>query len=203
MQIFSAQSPEELNKLKNQKNSRTGADSGKYRSQSVPFGKGFFMDDKDFDILDSQTYLLFSCSYNDMTEEQYDYLYEIIQWELSEFGWDDTFRSWEKYLFTECVSPESVVNFANLFWCYGGCEHRIPDPCRFLAYFYYRVGFDGKTYDLNEDKYGVLGILDSLGVSVMLKAGFRHADLVENPYYTPESDPLITAEIKAFFQEER
>ena len=34
------------------------------------------------------------------------------------------------------------------------------------------MGFDGKTYDLNEDKYGVLGILDSLGVSVMLKAGF-------------------------------
>ena len=32
---------------------------------------------------------------------------------------EDIFRSWEKYLFTECVSPESVVNFANLFWCYG------------------------------------------------------------------------------------
>lgn len=58
MQIFSALSPEELKKLKNKKNSRSGAE-------------------------------------------------------------EDTFRSWEKYLFTECVSPESVVNFANLFWCYG------------------------------------------------------------------------------------
>ena len=50
--------------------------------------------DKDYDVLDSQTYLLFSCSYSDMTEEQYDYLDEIIQWQLSEFGWKDTFRSW-------------------------------------------------------------------------------------------------------------
>lgn len=34
----------------------------------------------------------------------------------------------------------------------------------------------------------------------MVKAGYGHADLVRNPYYTPENDPLIMAEVRAFRQ---
>lgn len=74
------------------------------------------------------------------------------------------------------------------------------DACRFLGYIFYRIGFDPDTYDYGEDKYDVTGILDSIATCVMVKAGYGHADLVRNPYYTPENDPLIMAEVRAFRQ---
>ena len=145
-----------------------------------------------FKNIDNQTQYLFDRSYSDnLTDEQEDELLDQVEAQISEYGWNDTFDSWRKYLFDKCTTPESVINFANLFWWYGGQDHPISDPHKFLGYFYYRISFDSNTYDSSD-------ILDSLTRSVLSKAGYREANLVHNPQYMPENDPKIIASAKEY-----
>ena len=65
--------------------------------------------------IDKQTYLLFNRTYGDDTSQEYDLLLDKVEQQITEFGWDKTFESWKNYLFTECKTPESAINFANLF----------------------------------------------------------------------------------------
>lgn len=111
--------------------------------------------------------------------------------QIAEFGWENTFTSWKNFLFKECKTPESVINFANLFWSYGGEEYPIPEPYKFIAYFYYRVDFKPEIYD------GV-DILDSLVLAILPKAGYSYADWAINWDYYPEKDPKMVAEVNEF-----
>ncbi|MCR5098974.1 MAG: hypothetical protein K6B14_08500 [Lachnospiraceae bacterium] len=142
--------------------------------------------------IDEQTKHLFNRSYGDnLTDDQEDELLDQVDAQISEFGWNDTFASWNKYLLSECKTPESVINFANLFWWYGGQDHAIPDPHNFLGYFYYRINFQSDTYDSTD-------ILDSLSRNILSKAGYREANLVHDPQYMPENDPKIIAAARKY-----
>ena len=92
--------------------------------------------------IDKQTYLLFNRTYGDDTSQEYDLLLDKVEQQITEFGWDKTFESWKNYLFTECKTPESAINFANLFWSYGGQDYPVIEPYKLLGYFYYRIDFD-------------------------------------------------------------
>lgn len=152
------------------------------------------------EVIDADTCRLYGCLYDEISHRELHELTDLAESMIAEYGSAAVIRRWEEYLYSRCTTPESVVNFANLFWCYGGYEYRISDACRFLGYIFYRIGFDPDTYDYGEDKYDVTGILDSIATCVMVKAGYGHADQVRNPYYTPENDPLIMAEVRAFRQ---
>ena len=142
--------------------------------------------------IDEQTEYLFNRSYSDdLSDEQEDELLDQVDAQIAEYGWSDAFASWNRYLQNECQTPESVINFANLFWWYGGQDHPIPEPHNFLGYFYYRIGFDSNTYDSAD-------ILDSLTRSVLSKAGYREANLAHDPQYMPENDPKIIAAAKEY-----
>lgn len=141
--------------------------------------------------IDVQTFQLFNRQYDDITEEQEDKILELVDQQISTFGWDKTFQSWKKFLFTECKTPESVINFANLFWWFVLDNYSIPEPYKFLAYFYYRI-------DFNVEKYDDMGILDSLSTAILVKAGHNEADRMVNPDYIPELDPNIIAEAEAY-----
>lgn len=104
---------------------------------------------------------------------------------------EKTFESWINYLFTECKTPESAINFANLFWSYGGQDHPVIEPYKILGYFYYRIDFDTEKYD-------ELGILDSLAIDLLPKAGYSYADRLINDEYIPELDPKIIAQVEAY-----
>lgn len=134
---------------------------------------------------------LFNRVYGSDDDKEDELILDMVDWQISEFGWEETFESWQRYLLTECRTPESAINFANLFWAYGGQDHPIKEPYEFLGYFYYRINFDTEKYD-------DMGILDSLAVYLLPKAGYSCADLVINPYYVPEHDPRIIAEVKAY-----
>ena len=140
---------------------------------------------------DKQTYLLFNRIYGDDTSQEYDLLLDKVEQQISEFGWEKTFESWINYLFTECKTPESAINFANLFWSYGGQDHPVIEPYKFLGYFYYRIDFDTEKYD-------ELGILDSLAIDLLPKAGYSYADRLINDEYIPELDPKIIAQVEAY-----
>ena len=141
--------------------------------------------------IDKQTYLLFNRTYGDDTSQEYDLLLDKVEQQITEFGWDKTFESWKNYLFTECKTPESAINFANLFWSYGGQDYSVIEPYKFLGYFYYRIDFDTEKYDM-------LGILDSLAIDLLPKAGYSYADRLINDEYIPELDPKIIAEVEAY-----
>ena len=141
--------------------------------------------------IDKQTYLLFNRTYGDDTSQEYDLLLDKVEQQISEFGWEKTFESWINYLFTECKTPESAINFANLFWSYGGQDYPVIEPYKFLGYFYYRIDFDTEKYDK-------LGILDSLTIDLLPKAGYSYADRLINDEYIPELDPKLIAEVEAY-----
>jgi len=139
-----------------------------------------------------ETEYLYNRSYDDeLTDEEDEALYDRAQQQILDYGWDKTFESWKEYLFTKCISPESVVNFANLFWCYCAGEYVIADPYSFLGYMYYRI-------DMNPSKYDDLDILDGLAITILPKAGFSNADLMKNPYYSPLEDERLIAEVEKF-----
>ncbi len=94
------------------------------------------------------------------------------------------FLCWNEYLRQKCKTPEEVINFANLFFAYGGNEYSVPDPYTFLAYFYYRLG--SKLYE-----YDGVDIMDTLVIDILVKAGNRYADPMVDPGYVPEKDPKI------------
>ena len=129
--------------------------------------------------------------YGDDTSQEYDLLLDKVEQQITEFGWDKTFESWKNYLFTECKTPESAINFANLFWSYGGQDYPVIEPYKFLGYFYYRIDFDTEKYD-------ELGILDSLAIDLLPKAGYSYANRLINDEYSPELDPKRIAEAEAY-----
>ena len=98
------------------------------------------------DKIDEQTHWLFNRTYGVSSKEQRKETKEKVKQQLSEFGWERTFESWKNYLFTECKTPESAINFANLFWSYGGQDYPVIEPYKFLGYFYYRIDFDTEKY---------------------------------------------------------
>ena len=78
-----------------------------------------------------------------------------------------------------------------MFWSYGGQDHPVIEPYKFLGYFYYRIDFDTEKYD-------ELGILDSLAIDLLPKAGYSYADRLINDEYIPELDPKIIAQVEAY-----
>ena len=124
----------------------------------------------------------------ELTEEEETALEQVADDLVSEFGWKDVYSEAMNYLHQECPTPESVINFAHLYWIYMWHEIPIPDPYAFLAYFYYRI-------DWQASKYDDMDILDSLAINMLPKAGFREADLGVNPRYMPENDPVLQKEV--------
>ena len=52
---------------------------------------------------------------------------------IDEYGWGAVFDSWFEYLRASCPAPEDVINFANLFFYYGGADYPVKDPYPFLS----------------------------------------------------------------------
>lgn len=140
--------------------------------------------------IDEHTHWLFNRTYGAVSKELRKEIRNRVKQQVSEFGWEKTFESWKNYLFTECTTLESAINFANLFWSYGGQDYPVIEPYKFLGYFYYRIDFDTEKYD-------ELGILDSLAIDLLPKAGYSYANRLINDEYIPELDPKIIAEAEA------
>ncbi|MBQ9875387.1 MAG: DUF4417 domain-containing protein [Thermoguttaceae bacterium] len=142
--------------------------------------------------LDEETRYLFDRDLDKPHTDEEEYGFEKrAKTQIVENGWFRVFESWNDYLRKYCKTPESVINFAKLFWNYDGCEYPVPRPHKFLGYFYYRIDFDLEKYD-------DFGILDSIAITILPLGGFLEASMLFNPYYSPESDPKIIAEVEAY-----
>lgn len=106
---------------------------------------------------------------------------------VEEVGWHELFPYWNDYLRSECPTQEDVVNFAEWFYSYDGPQKPIPDPIAFCAYFYYRV-------DIHSDLDKLQNMFDAICIEVLRRAGLIVG--WSDPYYAPESDARIVAEVK-------
>ena len=131
----------------------------------------------------------------ELTEEQEDDLYRQTSEAIHRYGWPKVYEASFKYLTEKCTTPESVVNFAHLYFEFDWYKKVIPSPHRFLAYFYFRV-------DCNPSKYDAIDIFDTLATSILPICGYQEADLMVDPRYTPELDPKIIAEIEEWKKSE-
>ena len=125
----------------------------------------------------------------EMTEDEEDALQKVADDLVAEHGWEAVYAAANVHLHQCCVSPESVINFAVLFWDYRWSENPIPNPYEFLAYFYFRIDWQVSRYDDRD-------ILDSLAITILPKAGYSDANLLQNPRYMPENDPILQQEVE-------
>ena len=123
-------------------------------------------------------------------DEQYK-LEDFAEKVTEKYNWAKVHHAAYNYLCTNCTSPESVINFAHLYWVYGWYKYPLSKPYEFLAYFYFQI-------DMNTVKYDKMNILDSLATSILPKSGYAEADLYNNPYYCPETDPLLLDAVEAY-----
>ena len=127
---------------------------------------------------------LFTINYGELDDEdEEERLENLAQKVVDEYGWDMVFTEANRYLHTNCKTPESVINFSNLYYLYNWHEYAIPDPYRFLAYIYHMIDFDRLKYDAD--------ILDTIVSGVLPASGYEYGSLFTNTWYTPENDPKL------------
>ena len=123
----------------------------------------------------------------DATDELYDALIEKAQKAIDDFGWDNVFENWKKFMYENCHSVDEALNFATWFEIYGGHNHRIAEPYQFLAYLY-------DIFDLNPVKYNAQ-IMDDVSYGLLEAAGIKE-NLWSDDSYTTETDPCLIAEVE-------
>ena len=145
------------------------------------------MNDKEY--IQSETNYLFDYNFNDdsIPEEVEEAHLDRATALLDNYSWNDIFECWFEYLKTNCNTPEEVINWANLFFWFGGYERAIPDPYNFLGYLYYKVDVAKYVDDAQTVFAGIaIGILEKLG----------NVRLINTPNYAPETDPEILAAVE-------
>ena len=145
------------------------------------------------DDLQQDINYLFNRDYQEeLTDEQEDELAEYAKNIIKKYTWKKVFKCASEYLYNNCKTPEEVMNFAYWYNGYGWAKRKISNPYKFLGYFYYRINFEIQKYDDNDD------MLYCIATSILPKCGISETDLYHNPYYTPEDDPNIIAEVEKY-----
>lgn len=129
------------------------------------------------------TRYLFDCKYDapDFDDDTYEHS-DAAKALIAEYGWQEVFECWFAYLKENCPTVEDVINFANLFFYYGGTEYSLRDPYPFVSYLYYRV--DTKKYGAE-----ATDIFDSITIPLLSNIG--DVSLENEPDYVPEQDDKI------------
>lgn len=142
----------------------------------------------------SETEYLFNRDYfdNSITEDVEEEYTDRADALLSSYSWDDIFDCWFDYLKNNCKTEKEVINWANLFFCYGGADNPIDDPYKFLGYLYYKVDV---LNNVDEAQH----IFDSIAISILEPMGY--IDLIKDPCYAPESDPNIIKSVQNWKQQ--
>lgn len=123
------------------------------------------------------------------------YAYEdLAESAIQQFGWDAVFVSWNEYLRTNCKTGFDAVNFANLFYCYDGVKHPIPDPYGFLAFFYYLM-------DLKPAEFDAVDIMDGISTEILLRNGYLSQEQAYD--YIPEKDDHMVAAVEKLMEKNK
>lgn len=124
----------------------------------------------------------------DATDALYDAFAEKANNAISEYGWNAVFESWCGYMYKNCHTVDDALSFATWFEIYGGHNHIIAEPYKFLAYLY-------DIFDLNPVKYNAQ-IMDDVSYGLLEAAGIKE-NLWSDDSYTTETDPELIKAVEA------
>jgi hypothetical protein len=124
----------------------------------------------------------------DATDALYDALVEKANNAISEYGWNAVFESWCGYMYKNCHTVDDAISFATWFEIYGGHNHIIAEPYKFLAYLY-------DIFDLNPVKYNAQ-IMDDVSYGLLEAAGIKE-NLWSDDSYTTETDSELIKAVEA------
>lgn len=65
---------------------------------------------------------------DEMSEDEEDALQKVADDLVAEHGWNAVFSAANEYLHQHCITPESAINFAILYWDYRWYENPISNP---------------------------------------------------------------------------
>lgn len=113
-------------------------------------------------------------------EEHWDKAAEILE----KYSFSDFHQASFEWMCNHCAAAEQYINFANLYFYYGGADHYIDNPYPFLAYLY--NGVDWEHDSENAEKAD--NIFWSIAVGLLQHSGIYHgyADA-----YDPFEDPAL------------
>lgn len=94
-------------------------------------------------------------------EEHMDRAYKLQY----EYSWEEIYPIWKGYLYKNCKTFKELVNYANLYYYYGGTDHIISDPYEFCSYFMYRYDISELWDEGGED-------IENLVISVLKTCGY-------------------------------
>ncbi len=139
----------------------------------------------DLEYIKAETDYLFKYNFNDtsISPEVEDAHLQRAEDLLDNYEWNDIFACWFSYLKKKCQTPEEVINWANLFYWFGGESKPIANPYKFLGYLYYKV--DSIKY-----AEACQTVFDGIVIGILEKIG--DISLSSNPSYAPEQDTRIT-----------
>lgn len=112
--------------------------------------------------------------------------------QIKTYGWDEVFKSWERYMLKNCHTVEDALSFATWFHAYDGHEHKIDDPYKFLAPLY-------DIFDLCPVRYDAQ-IMDDISFGLLEAAGIKK-NLWSDDYYTTETDPKMVEAVEKYRKE--
>ncbi len=134
------------------------------------------------------TKYLFNCDFfsDDFDPEDHEEHQIKAEELMRSYKWEDIIQEWTDYLYKNCHTPEEVINFASLFFYYGGADNYVPEPYKFIGYLLYRVDYQ-KYWEEAGD------LIDSIAIEVLEYQGL--ISLMNDPYYSPFKDPNILNEV--------
>ncbi len=124
----------------------------------------------------------------DETDALYDALIEKAHNAIDVYGWDRIFESWCSFMYENCHTVEEALSFATWFEIYGGHNHKIAEPYKFLAYLY-------DIFDLDPVKYNAQ-IMDDVSYGLLEASGIKE-NLWSDDSYTTETDPELIKAVEA------
>lgn len=124
---------------------------------------------------------LYNCDFfsDDFDPDGHEYHLELVAKVISEYSFKDFYYVSFDWLRRNCRTPDQYINFANLYFYYGGTDFFVDNPYPFLAYLY--NGIDWEKDAENAEKAD--NISEIIAVNMLQQAEIYHG-------YADEYDPF-------------
>ncbi len=144
--------------------------------------------------IDEITKKLFSIDYeSDFADETLANTYEkIADDQISNYNWQDVYNSWYQYLIKKCKTEQDILNFANLFWFYGGYNYRIVNAVELSAYLYGNISF--------ENHPEAISVIDGIAYKTLTNSGIIDEKTFSLDNFSPCDIPELDLAIKNMYK---
>ena len=132
---------------------------------------------------------LYNCDFfsDDFDPDGHEYHLDLVSKVIGEYSFKDFYCASFDWLRSNCKTPDQYINFANLYFYYGGTDFFVANPYPFLAYLY--NGIDWEDDAENAEK--AYNIFESIAVNMLQQADIYRGYADE---YDPFKDKRLTKE---------